>query len=283
MSIAYCSRVNKRYEMLRESLYETYLLRKYLGADKLTLRRGVKKFLDANIVGNGLQKLKKLKELDVQLQIKQFDIGCLCGDIVANDCAVMDEYAENHCTTLTEVHVPMLHSNNRNEAACTEGWHEQSTENEEQELTAYQVVDVGDVGRNERSQLTVRLRGVCLHTDRGEVVENHSYARGYTPHTAQLGVDCSSATACGKFDMKGAHDLPVPVARTRTGRNVPMVAYGGARPTPAESRDVNKYHIAHDVKSVEHHASGPQCIACHMLQFAYESSERHIAASHISV
>ena len=114
-------------------------------------------------------------------------------------------------------------------------------------------------------------------------MENHSYARGYIPHTAQPGVDCSSATACGEIGVKDIHDLPVPVARTRTGRNVPMVAYSSARLIPAELRDVDQYRIVHDTKNVAHKAFGPQRIACHMLQFAYESSERHIAASHISV
>ena len=110
-------------------------------------------------------------------------------------------------------------------------------------------------------------------------MENHSYVRGYIPHTAQPGVDCSSATACGKFDMKGAHDLLVPVVHTMTERNVPMVTYGGARPTPAESRDVNKYRVGHDARSAEHNTFGPQHIAYHMLQFAYESAKIHAVAA----
>ena len=252
------------------------MLRKYLGADKLTLRRGVKKFLDANVAGNGLQKLKKLKELDAQLQIKQFDIGCLCGDIVANDYAVMDEYAENHCTTVVEVHVPMLHSNNRNEAACTEGWHEQSTKNEEQELTAYQVVDAEHHRGAQSNKIYQHAK------NRTEDMEAHCYTVECTPLKKQSDVNYLSTTICGVTDADSVHDLQTPTINATTGRNVPMVAYGGAHLIPAELRDVDQYRVVHDTKNVTHKAFGPQHIAYCLPQFAYENTGRHITVSQTS-
>lgn len=63
-SLLHCSKVNQRYAMLKESLFETFLLRKYLGADKLTLQRKAKAFLDEHMGYDSRYAFEKLKELD---------------------------------------------------------------------------------------------------------------------------------------------------------------------------------------------------------------------------
>lgn len=260
-SLLYWSGVTQREKMLRKGLFETFLLRKYIGADRFMLRKGAKSFLDTEVMGDGPQALEKLRTLSAQLHAGKFDMHCLCDGMMATDAAwrgkhvehepmIADEYAmvpEDGGAVgkdATDLHERIWHSTcdvpeERYGSFTGETWQKPC------QTTAI------CAEHNQRSEW--QGDGVCLGADDGE---RPSYAREQQPRRECLldDVMCEEST-------EDVLDTAIGTASKTAGMLV-------ATATRAESRSIGQFYAEYStVRAEQHCVTSARPIAHHLLRF----------------